>query len=118
MLVYMDDTVLLATTRDNIIKKFRILWESCEEYRMKVNECKIFFLWLTVKQGDAEPVYVNGCIIVTVMFTLDLPSLADLIRQKQHTFYQSMGTEIRDMIDDPLAFSLRHVISLNTVRAV
>lgn len=40
ILVLMDDTVLLATTRVNMIRKIQILHDYCDEYGMKVNESK------------------------------------------------------------------------------
>lgn len=45
---------------------------------------------------------------------LGYPSLPDLIRHKQHKFYHGMWSERRDMTDDPLSFTIRYVMSLNT----
>ena len=212
-LIYMDDTVLLATTRDNMIKKFRIVCEFCEEYGMKVNEDKTKFFVINGQAGDADPMYVNGLsvyqcdsyvylgspftcdgsvssavklhaqnklchVLKFVSFTrkkndipfivkrrlfdaalmsslvygceswvgadikpvkklynwamkellgvrrattskvcyaeLGYPSRPDLIRQKQHKYFHSMWTERRDMTDDPLAFNIKYVMTLNT----
>ena len=40
LMVLMDDTVLLGTTRNKIIKKFEILMDFCENYGRRVNELK------------------------------------------------------------------------------
>ncbi len=41
ILVLMDDTVLLSTTRANIMRKVSFLQDYCTEYGMKVNQSKI-----------------------------------------------------------------------------
>lgn len=63
MLVYMDDTVLLATTRDNMLKKFQILCEFCDEYGMTINERKTKFFVINGRAGDADALYVNGLMV-------------------------------------------------------
>ena len=40
LLILMDDTVLLATSRENMIKKVKLLTEFCDKYGMVVNEKK------------------------------------------------------------------------------
>ena len=44
VMVMMDDTVILATTRENMITKVEILEQFCEEYGMFVNNSKTKFL--------------------------------------------------------------------------
>ena len=44
ILMMMDDTVLLSTTREGILKKMDVLADFCEEYRMVVNCSKTKFL--------------------------------------------------------------------------
>ena len=60
ILVLMDDTVLLATTRNSIIKKTQILQNYCSEYGMKVNESKTKFFVLNGANGDEEPLCVGN----------------------------------------------------------
>ena len=43
-LVLMDDTILLATIRERLEKKFNIVQEFCKEYGMKVNLKKTKFM--------------------------------------------------------------------------
>ena len=63
ILVLMDDTVLLATTRGNMIKKVQILKNYCSEYGMKVNESKTKFFVLNGTNDDEDPLYVGDLII-------------------------------------------------------
>ena len=48
-LLLMDDTILLATTRERLEKKFKIVLEFCKEYGMKINLKKTKFM---VINGD------------------------------------------------------------------
>ena len=43
ILVLMDDTVLLATSRAMMIKKVQLLKRYCETYNMQINERKTIF---------------------------------------------------------------------------
>ena len=43
-LLLMDDTILLATTRERLEKKFKIVQEFCKEYGMKINLKKSKFM--------------------------------------------------------------------------
>ena len=40
LMVLMDDTVLVASTKEMVIKKFEIMMEFCSQYGMEVNEIK------------------------------------------------------------------------------
>ncbi len=60
ILLFMDDTVLLSTSRSNIQQKLRILKEFCDEYGMKVNAEKTKFFVISGGPGDAEPLRVDG----------------------------------------------------------
>ena len=60
ILVMMDDTVLLATTRVNMIQKVRILRNYCVQYGMKVNESKTKFFVINGGENDREPLRVDG----------------------------------------------------------
>ena len=55
LMVLMDDTVLLGTTREMIIKKFTILMEFCHRYGMKVNELKTKLMVINGEERDREP---------------------------------------------------------------
>ena len=63
VLVLMDDTVLLATTRDSMIKKVKILQEFCHDYGMLINSSKTKFFVVSGDDGDKEPIRVNGLVI-------------------------------------------------------
>ena len=49
MLLMMDDTALVATTRDRCVNKFRLMLSFCDEYGMIVNQGKTKFM---VVNGD------------------------------------------------------------------
>ena len=49
-LVFMDDTVLLFTSRRNMMRKIRLLNQFCASHRVKINESKTFFCF--VINGD------------------------------------------------------------------
>jgi hypothetical protein len=59
LMVLMDDTVLLGTTRSMIIKKFSILMEFCEKYGMAVNEVKTNILVINGTMKDREEFVCN-----------------------------------------------------------
>ena len=59
-LVLMDDTVLLATTKCNMVTKIILLQDYCEEYGMRINQLKTKFFVIGGKEGDSEPLVVNG----------------------------------------------------------
>ena len=50
MLLFMDDTVLIATSREQLIKKLKVVQKYCEEYGMSMNMKKTEFL------------VINGCV--------------------------------------------------------
>ncbi len=59
ILLFMDDTVLLATSRANMMKKLCILNEFCDEYGMRMNASKTKFFVICGGPGDAEPFQVG-----------------------------------------------------------
>ena len=63
VLMYMDDTVLLATTRTAMLSKITILYEFGNEYGMKVNLAKTKFFVINGGAGDADPLRVNDMIV-------------------------------------------------------
>ena len=61
VLMYMKDTVLLATTRAAMLSKIAILYEFGNKYGMKVNLSKTKFFVINCGAGDADR--VNDLII-------------------------------------------------------
>ena len=53
-LMLMDDTVLFATSKDKLIKKFKKCQEFCEEYGMTINEIKTKFMVINKEEIDQE----------------------------------------------------------------
>lgn len=63
ILVMMDDTVLLSTNRDSMIKKLEIPSQFCQEYGMIMNSSKTKFFVINGDEGDTEPIRVRDLII-------------------------------------------------------
>ena len=59
LMILMDDTVLLGTTREMIKLKFSILIDFCEKYGMKVNELKTRLLVINGNESDREEFTCN-----------------------------------------------------------
>ena len=59
----MDDTVILATSRDKCIRKFEVLLEFCREYGMKINASKTKFLVICGEKSEYEPIRVDDVTI-------------------------------------------------------
>ena len=59
-LLLMDDTVLLATSRQKLIKKFQIVQCFCREYGMSINISKTKFMVINGDGGDQRPIISNG----------------------------------------------------------
>ena len=55
ILVLMDDTVLLATTREGMLHKIGLMKSLCDNYGMKVNEAKTKFFVVGGSEMDTEP---------------------------------------------------------------
>ena len=60
VLMLMDDTVILATSRESLIKKLEILKEYCDEYGMQVNEKKTEFMVINGNMRDREKISFEG----------------------------------------------------------
>ena len=52
--------MILATSRESMIKKLGILKEYCDEYGMKVNEKKTEFMVINGNKGDREKISLEG----------------------------------------------------------
>ena len=213
ILMLVDDTVLLSTNRENMIKKLQILQDFCHGYGMKINTCKTKFFVIHGEEGDADPLQVDGLVVdhcrsyvyLGSPFTCDgsvssavkeharskmchvlkfvsfikknndvpfivkrrvfdaalmssllygceswvganikpvvklynwalkellgvrrttpnlvcyaelgYPSLTDLLKYRQHKFFNKMWCERSNMVDDPLSFSINTVIDANS----
>ena len=66
ILLLMDDTVLLSTTREGLIKKFEIVCEFCTRYGMKINKKKTKFMVLNADETDKEMIISNN---INVQYT-------------------------------------------------
>ncbi len=62
-LLLMDDTILLATTRDNCVNKFSIMIDYCDSHGMVINPLKSMFMVVNGTENDKLPITVNGCTI-------------------------------------------------------
>ncbi len=60
VLMFMDDTVLLSTTRESMEKKLSLLQEWCNNNGMKVNTDKTKFFAITGTFRDRRPFILNG----------------------------------------------------------
>ena len=63
LMVLMDDTVLVASSREMIIKKFEILMKFCKEYGMEVNQLKTKLMVINGNKKDREEIVCNGLIV-------------------------------------------------------
>ena len=61
--MFMDDTVLLSTSRENMYTKLRILQEYCNEYGMRVSNAKTKFFVINGEIGDNDPFNVDGMVV-------------------------------------------------------
>lgn len=59
VLVLMDDTVVVATTRQNLVKKLNILQKYCKEYGMKVNQSKTKYFVVNGNRGETDSIQAN-----------------------------------------------------------
>ncbi len=62
-LLLMDDTVLLATSRDICVRKFRVMVDFCSEYGMTINPRKSSFMVVNGAHVDKLPLTVGNCSI-------------------------------------------------------
>lgn len=63
ILMLMDDTVLLSTTRDRMIEKLTLLKQYCDTYNMGINLSKTRFFVIGSSAADKEPLIVNNVIV-------------------------------------------------------
>ena len=63
LLVMMDDTVLLSTTRLGMLRKLKLLLDFCNRYGMRVNLTKTKFFVVSGTERDKESLIVDGLIV-------------------------------------------------------
>ncbi len=63
MILLMDDTILLATSRQKMKEKMIILNQFCDEYGTKVNNNKTKFFVINDEAGDAAPFRVGQLVV-------------------------------------------------------
>ena len=63
IMVMMDDTILLSTTKNGMEYKIRILYEFCDSYGMIVNDSKTKFMVINGNGEDKEPIVCNSDMI-------------------------------------------------------
>ena len=59
-LMLMDDTVILATSRDMCIKKMKVVLEYCRDYGMEINEKKTKFMVINHTREDKAPLLIRN----------------------------------------------------------
>ena len=60
LLALMDDTVLLSTSRENLVKKVRLLMQFCKKYGMVINEKKTKLMVINGLAEDRESITFNN----------------------------------------------------------
>ena len=63
VLVLMDDTVLLSTTKTGMLSKLSLLQKYCSDYGMSVNQSKTKFFVINGGRADAEPLVVGSLVV-------------------------------------------------------
>ena len=53
-MVLMDDTVLVASSKEMVIKKFEVLMKFCNQYGMEVNELKTNLMVINGNRTDRQ----------------------------------------------------------------
>ena len=59
LLVFMDDTVLLSTSRGNMVGKINLLNQLSASHRMKINENKTIFFVVNGNDADREVMHID-----------------------------------------------------------
>ena len=60
VLMLMDDTVIMATSREKCLKKLEAVLNFCEEYGMEINEKKTKFFVINSEANDKRPLILGG----------------------------------------------------------
>ena len=76
ILMLMDDKVLLPTSKEGLINKFKICQQYCTEYGMSVNVLKTKFIVLNMDEADKESIISNN---ITVKYCTNYKYLGTFI---------------------------------------
>ena len=57
----MDDTVILATSRERLIQKLSLLQECCQNAGMVINEKKTEFMAINGTEEEKDPIFLPLC---------------------------------------------------------
>ena len=60
VLMLMDDTVIMATSREKCLKKLEAVLNFCDEYGMEINEKNTKFFVINAEANDKRPLSLNG----------------------------------------------------------
>ena len=60
VLMLMDDTVIMATSREKCLKKLEAVLNFCDEYGMMINEKKTKFLVINATADEKRPLHLKG----------------------------------------------------------
>ena len=60
ILMFMDDTVLFATSREKLIEKFKKCQDFCEQFGMSINQKKTEFMVINNSNADKETIVSRG----------------------------------------------------------
>ena len=60
VMVMMDDTVLLSTTKEGMVNKIKIMYDFCNSHGMSVNNSKTNFMVVNGTSDDKEPIIYNN----------------------------------------------------------
>ena len=63
ILILMDDTVLLSTSRERMLNKLSLMIRFCQDYGMNVNESKTRFFVIHGTREDNEALHVDGLVV-------------------------------------------------------
>ena len=63
ILILMDDTVILSTTRHGMLRKLSLLKDYCSDYGMIINQSKTKFMVINGSDEDVEPLLVNDMVV-------------------------------------------------------
>lgn len=67
ILILMDDTVLLATNKENLIHKMSLLKQYCNYYSMKIHMSVFFFFFVICSsEQEKETIHVDGVVSIPI----------------------------------------------------
>ena len=63
VLVLMDDTVILSTSRQGMLRKLSLMKKYCSDYGMIVNQAKTKFMVINGNDADMQPLEMQGMVV-------------------------------------------------------